>query len=232
MALTWGWNTTYRGRSPTTATRPRFSRGNNDYIEVAHDDAYLLDNGSIQLWFNADDLAQDQALFSKDSTGYDTGGHLNLMLTTSGRLNLRLQSANGDQELYSASGSVSAGQWHHVVVTFGDAGMQLYLDGSLVDSDAYTGGLGTTSGGSGNYEPIAIGANTYGSGDLTITPLVEFFDGRIDEVAIFGSQLSQADVQRLCSTAQQDYTVADNGVLNVTPPWVYWRTTRMWMVTR
>ena len=90
------------------------------------------------------------------------------MLTTSGRLNLRLQSASGDQELYSSSGSVAAGQWHHVVVTFGDAGMQLYLDGSLVDSDAYTGGLGTTSGGSGNYEPIAIGANTYASGDLTI----------------------------------------------------------------
>ena len=33
--------------------------------------------------------------------------------------------------------------------------MQLYLDGQLVDSDVYTGGLGTTSGGSGNVEGIA-----------------------------------------------------------------------------
>ncbi|MFV1965127.1 MAG: DUF4347 domain-containing protein [Pirellulaceae bacterium] len=196
-------------------TAADFTRANNDYVEIAHDDAYLLDNGSVQLWFNADDLTQNQALFSKDSSGYDTGGHLNLMLQSNGQLYLRLQSASGDQKLYSAAGSVSAGQWHHVVVTFGDSGMQLFLDGNLVDSNAYTGGLGATSGGTGNFEPIAIGANTYSSGNLTVSPLQDFFDGRIDEVAIFGSQLSQADVQRLYFTAQQDYTVVEDGVLNV-----------------
>ncbi len=192
-----------------------FTRADGDYIEIAHDDAYSLDNGSIQLWFNADDLSQKQALFSKDSTGYDTGGHITLLLESNGGLNLRLQSVNGDYETYTLAGSVSAGQWYHVIVTFGDAGMQLFLNGSLAASNTYTGGLGATSGGAGNFEPIAIGANTWASGDGAITPLQDFFDGRIDEVAIFGSQLSGDDVLRLYNTANSGYVTTEETALNV-----------------
>jgi hypothetical protein len=146
--------------------------GSDDYIEIAHDPAYLLDNGAIQLWFNADNLSAKQTLISKDSSDFDNGGHFYIELLTTGEFKVRLQSATDEYEIFTSGAGITAGNWHHVVLTFGAQGMQLYLDGSKVDSNAYTGGLGTTSGGSGNAEPLVIGANTDGSGDGIATPFL------------------------------------------------------------
>ena len=192
-----------------------FNRTELDYIEIAHVDAYLLDEGTVQLWFNADDLAQDQTLFSKDSSGLDNGGHLTIRVLSDGRIETRLQSTSGDNFVYSGAGSVTAGNWHHIAFTFGYGGMQLYLDGSRVDTNPYAGGFGTTSGGAGNKEPIAIGAGTRTSGNGTVTPLNDYFDGRIDEVAIFGTALSGADINRLNGGALQHYTLAEDTSLSV-----------------
>ncbi len=131
-------------------TAAGFNRTELDYIEIAHVDAYLLDEGTVQLWFNADDLAQTQTLFSKDSSGLDTGGHLTIRVLTDGSIESRLQSTSADNFVYSGAGSVTAGNWHHIAFTFGFGGMQLYLDGNRVDTNPYPGGLGTTSGGAGN----------------------------------------------------------------------------------
>ena len=192
-----------------------FTRTELDSIEIPHDDAYLLDEGTIQLWFNANDLAQVQAVFSKDSSGFDTGGHLSMRLLTDGSLSVRLQSTTTDYHVSSLPGSVAAGSWHQVAFSFGSGGMELYLDGVLVDTDAYTGGLGTSSGGIGNYEPITIGANNWVSGDGVSTPLEEYFDGRIDEVAIFGSPLSGSQIKQLSGSALQNYTLDEDGSLAV-----------------
>ncbi|MDJ0957839.1 MAG: DUF4347 domain-containing protein, partial [Arenicellales bacterium] len=192
-----------------------FNRTDPDYIEIPHDNAYLLDEGTIQLWFNADDLAQDQGLFSKDSNMLDTGGHLTIRLLTDGSLQVRLQSTTTSYLVNSAPGTVTAGNWQHAAFSFGTDGMQLYLNGNRVDTNPYTGGTGATSGGAGNFEPIAIGANAWVSGDGTVNPLVEHFDGRIDEVAIFGTQLSASDINRLSGGAAQNYTLDEDTSLSV-----------------
>jgi hypothetical protein len=168
--------------------------GSNDYVAIAHNDAFLLDAGTISLWFKADTTSSRRELFSKDSTGYDTGGHVTINVE-SNKINVRMQSTSASKTLQSST--ISSGQWIHVAFTFGANGMELYIDGQLVDTDAYTGGTGTTSGGVGNYEPIAIGANTYSSDNFALTPLQNYFDGCIDEVAIFGSQLGASDVADL-----------------------------------
>ena len=197
-------------------TAVRFD-GATDYVEIAHSDDYLLDNGTIQLWFKADDATGGdlQHLFSKDSSGNDTGGHLSMYLTTAGRLEVRLQSASGSFYVTSSS-TVSSGDWHHAAVSFGANGLQLYLDGNLEDTDAYAGGLGTTSGGSGNFEPIAIGAGTQSSGDLTVSPLNQWFAGLIDEVAILDGQLAAETIQDLFAIGRQHYLVAESEMLTVT----------------
>ena len=194
-------------------TAVRFN-GSTDYLEIAHDASYLLDNGSLQLWFNIDSLGSEQALFSKDSTGFDTGGHLTMRVLASGQLEVRLQSASTSFTVTSSS-AVTAATWHHAAFTFGSGGMALYLDGQVVDTHSYTGGLGTTSGGSGNFEPIAIGADTGSSGNLVVTPLTQFFAGSIDEVAIFGSELSGGTIQDLYASGLGQYAVAEDGMLSV-----------------
>ena len=184
------------------------------YLEIPHTNDYLLDNGTVQLWFNADNPATGnlQGLFSKDSNNFDTGGHLTIYLNDFGQVEVRLQSTTSSY-LVTSPASVTAGQYHNVAVTFGSAGMALYLDGELVDSNNYVGGLGTTSGGTGNFEPIAIGASTINSDDLLVTPVNNFFTGLIDEVAILSNQLDAGTIHSLYAAAVQDYTVQQDGTL-------------------
>jgi parallel beta-helix repeat protein len=184
--------------------------GATNYIAVSHSDDYLLDEGAVQLWFNADSIGPGiQGLFSKDRLDFETGGHLMIYLTDTGLLAARLQSATAAYNTQSAA-PVSTGQWHHVAFTFGADGMKLYLDGVIVDTNAYTGGLGTTSGDIGNYEPIILGASNW---DNPTFPINEYFLGYLDEVALFGNQLSAEQIEDIFAAGLQDYTVDEDSTL-------------------
>ncbi len=96
------------------------------------------------------------------------------------------------------------GQWHHAVFTFGPDGMALYIDGRLVDTNLYGGGLGATSGGLGNYEPIALGAAAWNSGDRRITPLRAHFSGVLDDVRLYDYDLSGTEAAWLYEQGMPD----------------------------
>ncbi len=180
--------------------------GDDDYIVMEHNDAYLINQGTISLWFKADDLFGVQALFSKDSNGYDTGGHFTIFLDNS-TLKARLQSTGTSYELNQSG--IATDTWYHVAVSFGSAGMKMILNGSIVDTDAYTGGLGTSSGGIGNEEPIVIGAGSMTSGNQTATPVDDHFNGWIDDVRIYGDPLTTTQIATVMSDGYPD---ADSAV--------------------
>lgn len=166
--------------------------GGHGYVEIAHSADYLLSEGTYALWFYDDGHIGDQAgLFSKDSSGYDTGGHLSMYTRSDGRVELRMQSTSASYTVSSDAGSFNLNEWVHVAFTFGANGMQLYLDGQLVDNNSYTGGM------TGNYEPIALGASTVQSGNGTIHNLTGKFSGLLDEFSIFDTALSASDIQDL-----------------------------------
>jgi hypothetical protein len=79
--------------------------------------------------------------------------------------------------------------------------MALSIDGGVPVTDPYTGGLGTTSGGAGNFEPIALGAGTTISDDLVVTPTDWHFNGYLDDVRIYDGALSQSEIAALASCA-------------------------------
>lgn len=176
-----------------SATAAQFD-GSNDYIVIPHHQAMLLDEGAVSFWFNSQDQWQSAGLFSKDSTNYDTGGHLHICLEDR-RVNVRLQSSRQSYELRSRH--IAHEQWHHVTVTFGPNGMKLYVNGELEDSEDYTGGLGPSSGGAGNREPIVLGADATHSGDQTHWPLRDYFEGMIDEVRLYDRALDAQQVTDL-----------------------------------
>ncbi len=186
-----------------------------DYIEIADDPSYLIDEGAIQLWFNTADVTQDGWLFSKDATGTASGGHVSISVNAASHVNVRLQDTVTSYNVESTT-ALTPNEWHHVVFTFGSGGMQLYVDGQLVDTDAYTGGLGTSSGGTGNDEPIVIGASSTTSGLGTVIPTTDHFDGRIDEVAMFGTELTAEQIRELYGAALQNYTIYQDTTLNAT----------------
>lgn len=183
-------------------TSARFD-GMASYVEVPHTEAFLLNNGTVLLWFRASGIGR-AGLFTKDSKGRLTGGQL-MIETHHQKVEVRLQSKTADYKL--SSPEIVADQWYFVAFTFGGNGMKLYLNGELVDSSPYTGGLGKTSGGIGNHEPIAIGASTRESTTRRIVPLREYFPGRIDEVAVFDRALTPEQIGRLYDARIAEATV-------------------------
>lgn len=173
--------------------------GTNDYIRIPHHDSMLADNGSVAFWFFATDINAAQGLLSKDSSGFDTGGHLTLHLAN-GKVSVRQQSTSTSYTLESLP--VTGSAWHHVAFSWGSTGMVLYVDGAEVASNpAYTGGLGTTSGGTGNFEPMVLGANTWVSGDLTENTLVGYFVGSMDDARFYSRTLCPGEIQDLFNGA-------------------------------
>jgi hypothetical protein len=195
------------GDSDTAATFRGYS-----YVDIDHDSAMLMDNGTVQFRFMDTGSIRRSGLFSKDSSGYDHGGHLTVMIDN-GKVRTRLQSKTAGYNVWSEK--ISLDTWYMVTFTFGDDGMKLYMDDQLVDSLAYTGGLGATSGGTGNTEPIALGANTWGSGNGTVRHLRDYFSGVIDEVVLFDYALSPDTISNLHQTASTGAVVPEPATLTV-----------------
>ncbi|WP_300585444.1 Hint domain-containing protein [Marivita sp.] len=162
--------------------------GTDDYVEIPDDPSFQLTEGTISIRFNVDNLDGDQTLVSRDSSGFDGGGHIHVWVRDTGAVLVRMQDTDTSYEFSSGSGLVSPGSWHHMALSFGADGARLYLDGVEVASDAYTGGI------SGNTEPFTLGAGQQFSGDNIANALATYFDGQLDEFAVFDTQLSAASV--------------------------------------
>ncbi|MCC6581214.1 MAG: LamG domain-containing protein [Phycisphaeraceae bacterium] len=175
--------------------------GSNDFVQIPHHDLYLLDHATFSFWFRSTNLSGNHALISKDSSGYDAGGHFHVW-TQGTSLKAQLQTngsspyGTGNDFVVTASG-LATNTWYHVAVTLGAGGLRLYLNGSLVDTIAYPGGLGASSGGIGNYQALIVGAGTTTAGDLTHLPLNEYFAGKIDDLRIYNGVLDATQISRI-----------------------------------
>jgi hypothetical protein len=181
--------------------------GGERYVEVPHDPAFLVDEGTVALWFRVDELTLQHGLWSKDSSGLDTGGHLTINTmaevvgTTPARIRVRLQNADatvgssGSLTLFSPA--LEAGRWYHVAFVFGPEGMRLHLDSALVASNVYTGGLGETAGGIGNEEPIVIGAASWGSDNFSALPIAAPHMGDLYDVRFYGRALRAEEIAQI-----------------------------------
>jgi parallel beta-helix repeat protein len=173
--------------------------GVNDHVVIPHRSSYLLDNGTVAFWVKVDSLpGGSRGLFSKDSTGYDTGGHLTLWLNNNGTIRVRQQSTNATYE-YNSTATIQVGQWNHIAYTWGAGGMRLYVNDGTPATNAYTGGLGSNSGGIGNEQPIVLGANSWSADDLVANNLTDWFAGYMSDVRLVEYALSAAEIDTVRS---------------------------------
>ncbi|WP_210349575.1 LamG-like jellyroll fold domain-containing protein [Bradyrhizobium agreste] len=163
-----------------------------EYIAVAHDAAFEVANGTVDLWFDARGTSGQQTLFAKDGADSDAGLTIGL---DGDRLVVRMEGAGTAVYSIRSTQAVTRNSWHNIAFTFGADGMKLYLDGALAGTNAYTGGLVQ------NRDAVVIGGsnetNTDRSSDLSRLRITKSFNGLIDEVAMFGSALSAGQVQQL-----------------------------------
>ncbi len=181
-----------------------------DFIEVPHDSALKPESGSMTLWFNADDVSNG-TLASSDSSNFDTGGHFDLSLNN-GHVELRMQDTDSSHTISSSGagsdGDVSTGGWNQVTVSWGEGGMKMYINGDLVASDtSYTGGL------QGNENPWTFGASQMVSDDNSSDGVRDFFDGHMDDIAIFNEPLTESQIASLYQNGVQSTIGSDGDTL-------------------
>ena len=197
--------------------------GVDDYVHIPHSSAYEIDEGTISLWFNSNTIADQDALFSKDASGTAEGGHLSIYFQGGGasaQLRVRLQhTAASDSEYITTSlpsGYLNDGNWHNMTFTFGSGGMELYVDGQLEGTNAYTGGLRGDGDDTPNQEPIILGASRRSATPGDPTPSGNYFDGLLDEFALFDSALTSGQVADLWRAGGEPYELdEDSGTLTI-----------------
>ncbi|MCB0367530.1 MAG: LamG domain-containing protein [Bdellovibrionaceae bacterium] len=189
------------GTCPTVSNQGAFGGAmafdGTQYLEIPHHSDFDLSEGTVSVWVKVTGSGGTYGIVSKDSSGFDTGGHFDLKVVPNSEVRLRIQSSTADNTITTNCTPLSLNSWHHVAASFGAAGMKLYVDGQPLATDPYSGGLDASSGGAGNFEPWAIGASTIGSGDGTVTPVSNPLEGQIDELAIWNRQMADAEVLNL-----------------------------------
>lgn len=176
--------------------------GTNDYVALP--DSSLINTGSsyaertIELVFNADDVTSRQVIFEE---GGGTN-HLNIYLD-GGNLYVSGKDA-GDWDV-SLSTAVTTGQTYYVTLVLDQPNGELraYLDGTQFGTGAVTIPLSSHSGN------IGIGAMYDGSYfyDGAASGNGYYFNGRISDVALYNSVLSDTEIQERADIVAGTFTV-------------------------
>ena len=184
--------------------------GSGQYLSVADPASGVLDfygfyqNFTITGWFNRDtENTVDTLVAKRNSNGASDIGYL-VWLGTDDVLNLEVSdgTAGGSNEYsVASSGTYAATGWHHFAAVWqGNVGMRLYVDGALSNS---TSSSTTSIDDFGNALAFSIGAESDAGNP---------FDGKIDDIRVYGSALSGNDVLKLYQTTAPTQPV-DTGLV-------------------
>ncbi len=167
-----------------------FGGGANPPIEIAHDAAQAVAEGTWAFNFTADNPGngQNQALFSKDHSGMGEGGHLTAYITGNGVLKVRFQSETEEKYLVDWGKKIVAGEDNHFAFTFDEDEIAFYLNGELIDADT-----GFADGMTGNEEDLVLGASTRTRVDENDN-LEWHFDGTIDNLLLLDRPLEEIEI--------------------------------------
>ncbi len=182
-----------------TAMTPCYDFDGQYAVEVNDDVALSFGNGttdepfSIVAWIYVVSSVTQQSIFTK----YDLGvaKEYRLQIHSDGKLQFVLYDDSANAYVFKKTSSVLSDGWHFVVATYdGDEtnptnGMNLYVDGSIADSDADSGGTYIAM--ENTVTKVVIGA-TYSSSTLT-----SFCNDKIDNVILFDAEITSAKVSEL-----------------------------------
>ena len=159
--------------------------GIDDYVDCGDNDNLSFGNGvtdspfSISTWINIGNTKTRGAVSKYGSSGaewlfYMVGGSVRFLLN---------DTINASNIFATGSTSLTLNTWYHVAITYdgsGLSGINIYVDGVL--ETLATGGSGYVAMSNTN-QPVEIGKYS----------TLEFL-GKVDEVAVFNSELSQGDI--------------------------------------
>ena len=142
----------------------------------------------LETWFKTTTTTGGRLLgwSNRNTTSNSTKRDRQLYMDNGGRLHFGVK-PNATRQVVSSTSSYNDGAWHHAVASLSKSGMKLYVDGQQVASrtDVTVG------------EHLSIGYWRLGGDSLASWPSAPtggYFNGSLDEVAIYKQELSAVEV--------------------------------------
>ena len=172
--------------------------GSNDYIDVGTSLKSTFDaatTASVSLWFKASNISSSTAavLFQQESVDAGDNWSFVIRFSTSGQLQTGIK-VGSTFPLATYTTGLNTSVWYNVVSVYESSTLKLYLNGAKVAENLSTGSPIVTS--SSNAKAI-IGA--------TASPN-RYFNGQIDEVAIWNTALTSTQVSEIYSATGTNLT--------------------------
>ncbi len=178
-------------------TTDRFGAANSAYFFDGIDDYIATTNlysapgpnvFSVSIWFSTTTTTGGRLIgYSSSQTGASPYFDRHLYMGNSGKLSFGVFPA--EYKTITTNNAYNDGKWHHAVMTLSAAGMKLFVDGALQAFDA-----GTTIGeNSAGY--LRIGYDNFGA--WPEKPASDFFQGKLDDIAVFNRELSVTEIYKL-----------------------------------
>jgi hypothetical protein len=173
--------------------------GVDDYVSVSHDPLFNSVNRSVETWIKSSKVEQMSHIVGREDTGSNSS-YLKLIYNWN---SVSLKIGNGSSELeisYLLPEGLEV--WHHVVGTYDNETLSLYVDGELKANGTLRNGVTNIS------RPWIVGTNpqwiNWG-----------YFNGTIDEVAVYGRVLSPEEIEnryKLKAGTYYWYAKASDGI--------------------
>jgi len=179
------------GALPSSSDSGMTFDGSSGYISVTDSASLAVSKTSIEAWIKVNSWVSGASIYNRRTTGNIGGVTLELSNVVGTILFYVYVSGSWN----SASASLSASAWHHVVGTYDGATQRLYVDGVQSGTAGATGSINNPT-----SPLVQIGHNITGTGTAA------YFNGVIDELAVYNYALSAGQVRN-----------HDNGELAFTP---------------
>jgi len=174
--------------------------GTNDYVDTGNKFDFMQQtmNFTISAWIKFQDytLARNQYILHTT----DSGSRVGFMLWFDNRSGLdylrsRIAPTSSTNAYAQSTYAISDNNWHHVAVTCAQAGsIRLYVDGSQLDFSSAPSTTTATA-----QHNFIIGGALDTSGQIFLP-----FQGNIDEVGIFNTELSSSDITSIYNSGSPD----------------------------
>ena len=148
---------------------------------------------SVSAWFEADRVSGKQTLLSYAGKGTGNGLEYEIGLKGS-KVVVTLEGSDGKVVLASGKGAIGTDTPHHVALTLDGNLAALHVDGIQVAKAAIPGAEGLAD------LPLLLGASNAKSNAETVDRPNGYFDGTIDDVAVFDRALSASEIKQLAGS--------------------------------
>ena len=161
--------------------------GVDDYIEFGA--GMLSGDGefSILIWINTSSSTTQKRILSQRNGGFQ--GIYKLDLLTNGKIKFLTYSTTNEW-IVTSSSALNDGNWHHLALVQKDNGGQMYLNGSLDQTDNSSGKVNLTS-----------TIKTYLGKEGRNNSSDWYYSGKVDDLKIYNRALSASEIQTLFNTS-------------------------------